>query len=902
MAGVQWSDGKMYGGTEAKNSMLHDSKDTRLIHGHSNPDIDKTKTPNNFSYRGLTYKEKCARYKNADLSEPADDYVMPDNDETLYAAWTIVDFSLANPSFLWEERDGEIIVTGLRNNTDRLAIPEVLNGLPVTAIEEGAFAGCTTLTYVALPGSIKTVCESAFMNCSSLSEISLAEGIQVIDAKAFESCVSLYEIELPESLKRIESKALAETGLTSLTLKTNFVYLASDALDGCDNLSEIEVSEGNTCYSATDGVLYDILDDVLVKYPPAHPGESYTVSEGTYGIGSHAFRNAKLLSSVVLPDTIWSLGDDAFSGCSGLVELPNLENERLYAISSRCFAGCDGLSEISIPANIQTIGKLAFSSCRQLSQATIPDNVAQIGTMAFNTPDMTIYGNSDSEAQRYALANNILFVTPDTILPESIALNKTMLAMKRGEVALLTATLTPENSTVTDIEWHSDNPEIVDVISDGRVYAISGGITTIYAVASNSLTACCVVSVDTSIDVEEVRIGTGDKTLEVGDNFQLTASVLPRNATDQSLTYTSSNEEVVTVDDMNIITAVGIGTALITVKASSGIDAVCKVHVIRYPESISIDPTNVTAVEGDSVQLEASFEPSDVTERVLAWSSSGENVATVDQNGLLTCKQQGTATITAETLNGLTADCTITVDHDWGEPFYTWATDNSTVTAIRLCTHSDCPGKETETVETTPEITEARCGVDGKIIYTSASFENGSFTVQTKVVITPALSHLWSEVSYDWSSDNSSVTATRYCMRNGCVVTETETAQVTYTLETAPTETEMGTTAFKAAFTNDAFDTQQKMETDIPALKDMSVLRLPTSLNTIEEEAFMGLACEAIIIPDGCTSIGAKAFANCKKLVYLQIPASVKSIAEDAIEGCDSIRIGTMPEQVLVIP
>ena len=62
MAGVQWSDGKMHGATEAKNSMMHDTKDTRLIHGHSNPDIDKTKTPNNFSYRGLTYKEKCARY------------------------------------------------------------------------------------------------------------------------------------------------------------------------------------------------------------------------------------------------------------------------------------------------------------------------------------------------------------------------------------------------------------------------------------------------------------------------------------------------------------------------------------------------------------------------------------------------------------------------------------------------------------------------------------------------------------------------------------------------------------------------------------------------------------------------------------------------------------------------
>lgn len=55
MAGVQWADGKMHGSIEAKNSMMHDTKDTRLIHGHSNPDIDLAKTPNNMSYRGLTY-------------------------------------------------------------------------------------------------------------------------------------------------------------------------------------------------------------------------------------------------------------------------------------------------------------------------------------------------------------------------------------------------------------------------------------------------------------------------------------------------------------------------------------------------------------------------------------------------------------------------------------------------------------------------------------------------------------------------------------------------------------------------------------------------------------------------------------------------------------------------------
>lgn len=63
MSAIQWSGGKLHGGSEAKvQGFLHDTKDTRLIHGHSNPDIDLSRTPNNMSYRGLTYKQKCERY------------------------------------------------------------------------------------------------------------------------------------------------------------------------------------------------------------------------------------------------------------------------------------------------------------------------------------------------------------------------------------------------------------------------------------------------------------------------------------------------------------------------------------------------------------------------------------------------------------------------------------------------------------------------------------------------------------------------------------------------------------------------------------------------------------------------------------------------------------------------
>jgi len=69
------------------------------------------------------------------------------------------------------------------------------------------------------------------------------------------------------------------------------------------------------------------------------------------------------------------------------------------------------------------------------------------------------------------------------------------------------------------------------------------------------------------------------------------------------------------------------------------------------------------------------------------------------------------------------------------------------------------------------------------------------------------------------------------------------------------------------------------------------LLRLPADLKTIEDEAFMNLACEAVIIPEGCTAIGARAFANCEALTYVRIPASVKDIAANAFEGCDKVFI-----------
>ena len=86
-----------------------------------------------------------------------------------------------------------------------------------------------------------------------------------------------------------------------------------------------------------------------------------------------------------------------------------------------------------------------------------------------------------------------------------------------------------------------------------------------------------------------------------------------------------------------------------------------------------------------------------------------------------------------------------------------------------------------------------------------------------------------------------------------------------------------------ATFSNAAFLTQEKV-INILALKDMNMMKLPNALTEIEEEAFYGTTALAVIIPDECTTIGKRAFANCPNLIYVYIPASVKNIADDAFD------------------
>ena len=200
------------------------------------------------------------------------------------------------------------------------------------------------------------------------------------------------------------------------------------------------------------------------------------------------------------------------------------------------------------------------------------------------------------------------------------------------------------------------------------------------------------------------------------------------------------------------------------------------------------------------------------------------------------------------------------VGHSWGETGYTWADDNSTVTATRSCAH-DANHVESETVATAYEVTTAAtCTTTGVGVYT-ASFANAAFTAKTKNVEIAALGHDWDEPTYVWAEDNSSVTAARVCKHDASHV-ETETKTTTYAVTIRPTVNAFGEGAYTADFTNTAF-TIQTRTVPIDKLAGYTVT-VGTKLSGAESAVSETLTCDygatvtrtADPAPAGCTFLG----------------------------------------------
>ena len=170
------------------------------------------------------------------------------------------------------------------------------------------------------------------------------------------------------------------------------------------------------------------------------------------------------------------------------------------------------------------------------------------------------------------------------------------------------------------------------------------------------------------VAVTGVSVAPTTLSLYVGNSSDLTETVYPADATDKSVSWTSSNSSVASVDQNGLVTAHSDGNATITVTTNDGsFTASCSVSVstqVINPTGISVSPSSTSVYLNNTVQLSATVEPSNATNKTVSWTSSNSSIATVNSNGLVTGVGLGTASITATTVNGITATSSVTVNEE----------------------------------------------------------------------------------------------------------------------------------------------------------------------------------------------------------------------------------------------
>ena len=255
---------------------------------------------------------------------------------------------------------------------------------------------------------------------------------------------------------------------------------------------------------------------------------------------------------------------------------------------------------------------------------------------------------------------------PIVIEASSVQLDATALDLYVGETVQLTATVMPVNTSDKTVAWSSSNPGIATVTGSGSIAAVSAGKATITA-RCGKVKAECVVTVNKEIEVTSVTLDKTSLMLQVGETVQLTATVLPENATDKNVAWSSSDPDVAAVT-AGRITAESAGTATITARCGN-VQAECTVTVSAREiavTSVTLSMSAVTLLVGESVDLTATIEPADASNRKVHWSSTDESVATVvekDGKGHVVAINPGEAVVIAITADGgYHAFCTVQVD------------------------------------------------------------------------------------------------------------------------------------------------------------------------------------------------------------------------------------------------
>ena len=273
----------------------------------------------------------------------------------------------------------------------------------VTKIGNGAFCLCKSLQSITIPNSVTSIGigDVAFYGCESLQSITIPNSVTSIGNRAFDFCVSLQSITIPNSVTSIGDKAFYLCkSLQSITIPNSVTSIGDRAFYLCKSLQSVTIP--NSVTSIGDGAFSD-----------CESLKNVTIPNSVTSIEDHTFSLCYSLQSVTIPNSVTKIGDGAFSGCNICFFICNstyfqnddvcLFNKDKTAIVSRikdcvnyivpnsvtsigdgAFSGCKSLQSVTIPNSVTSIGDRAFYLCDSLQSVTIPNSVTSIGDYAFS--------------------------------------------------------------------------------------------------------------------------------------------------------------------------------------------------------------------------------------------------------------------------------------------------------------------------------------------------------------------------------------------------------------------------------------------------------------------------------------------------------------------------------------
>ena len=327
----------------------------------------------------------------------------------------------------YEIADGEVTITDCDTSiSGELTIPETIEGYPVTDIRYPAFSDCTGLTSVTIPDSVTFIGSCAFLGCTSLTSVTIPDSVTFIGPDAFSNCTSLTSISLSNNIERLGDDVFYNTAyynndlnwendilyigkylidvkesfsgsctvksgtrliadgafffpeeLTNLIIPSS-VEVINDRLSQCTGLKSIIVDKNNTVFDSRNNcnAIIETATNTLVQGT-----KSTVIPNSVTSIGEDAFYRCKGLTSITIPGNVEKISDCSFFECSELTSV--VMDNGVLSIGRESFRGCKKLKNLVIPDSVTYIGNSAFADCEEITNLSIPNSVVVIGDCAF---------------------------------------------------------------------------------------------------------------------------------------------------------------------------------------------------------------------------------------------------------------------------------------------------------------------------------------------------------------------------------------------------------------------------------------------------------------------------------------------------------------------------------------